>query len=61
MGWHTLFSECAVGQTVQDLNLTRNKRLFLLPNVQNGSGALPASGPKGTGFFPAGKASGSRC
>jgi len=51
MGWHSLCCDCAVGQTVQDLNLIRNKRLFLLPNVQNSSGAQPASGSKDTGVF----------
>jgi len=52
MGWHSLFSECAVGQTVQDLNLIRSKELFLLPDAQ------PASCSKGTGFFPGGKTAG---
>jgi len=58
MGWHSLFSECAVGQTVQDLNLIRSKGLFLLPNVQSSSGAQPASCSKGSGFFPGGKTAG---
>jgi len=58
MGWHSLFSDCAVGQTVQDLNLIRSKGLFLLPNVQSSFGAQPASGSKGTGFYPGGKSAG---
>jgi len=47
-----------MGQKVQGLNLIRSKRLFLLPNVQSSSGAQPASGSKGTGVFPGGKAAG---
>jgi len=58
MGWHSLFRECAVGQTVQDLNLIKSKRLFLLPNVQSSSGVQPASSSKGTGVYPGGKAAG---
>jgi hypothetical protein len=59
MGWHSLYSDCAMGQTVQSLNLIRSKRLYLLPNVQSKSGAQPASCSMGNGFFLV--VSGSRC
>jgi len=51
MGWHSLFSECAVGQRFRDLNLIKSKTNFLLANVQSSSGVQPASSSKGLGFI----------